>query len=120
MRQLGRQRPTPLPVQALDHATGYMMAAAAAFGLARRLESGRGCEARASLARTGLLLTRHAASPDAPLRPEQPEDRGDWLEKTVWGPARRLKPPVLVDGAPMRWERAARPIGADEPIWAAV
>ena len=28
MRQPGRDRPTPLPVQALDHATGYLLAAA--------------------------------------------------------------------------------------------
>ena len=36
---LASDRPTPLPVQALDHATGYMMATAAVFGLANRLKS---------------------------------------------------------------------------------
>jgi len=49
-------RPTPLPVQALDHATGYLMAAAAVRGLAERLKTGRGFEARTSLARVAGLL----------------------------------------------------------------
>jgi hypothetical protein len=29
MRRFNMDKPTPLPVQALDHATGYLMAAAA-------------------------------------------------------------------------------------------
>lgn len=43
-------KPTPLPVQALDHGTGYLMAAAAITLL------GRGGSARLSLARTAKLL----------------------------------------------------------------
>src|SRR5262249_13189705 len=39
MRAYGKDRPTPLPVQALDHATGYLLAAAALRGLARRREA---------------------------------------------------------------------------------
>src|SRR4051812_33965644 len=56
MRTLGRDRPTPLPVQALDHATGYLMAACAITGLANRRAGGRGSRWRASLARTAELL----------------------------------------------------------------
>jgi hypothetical protein len=37
MRQLGRDRPTPLPAQALDHAPGYIKAAAAIRGPTRRV-----------------------------------------------------------------------------------
>ncbi|MDE2576665.1 MAG: CoA transferase, partial [Rhodospirillales bacterium] len=48
--------PTPLPVQALDHATGYLMAATAIAGLARRRAHGHGTAARLSLARTAWLL----------------------------------------------------------------
>jgi hypothetical protein len=40
MRALGRDRPTPLPVQALDQATGSSLAAAAVRGLRERLERG--------------------------------------------------------------------------------
>ena len=34
MAMAGVDRPRPLPVQALDHATGYLMAAAVLYGLA--------------------------------------------------------------------------------------
>ena len=46
MRRFGADRPEPLPVQALDHAAGYVMAAAALVGLTQRLASGRAFEAK--------------------------------------------------------------------------
>ena len=49
-------RPGALPVQALDHATGYGAAAAAVTLLTRRRESGAGGSARLSLARTAEEL----------------------------------------------------------------
>ncbi|HEU5374244.1 MAG TPA: CoA transferase, partial [Ktedonobacteraceae bacterium] len=52
MVEAHQNRPFPLPVQALDHATGYLLAAAAVHGLIRRITDGRGLEVRASLART--------------------------------------------------------------------
>src|SRR5262245_45162014 len=56
MKLLGKDRPTPLPVQALDHTTGYLMAAAAICGLAQRAATGQGYTAHTSLARTAQLL----------------------------------------------------------------
>ncbi|AWB23515.1 acyl-CoA transferase [Methylobacterium currus] len=114
----GADRPVPLPVQALDHATGYLMAAACLRGLTRRLATGRGCVARLSLARTAALL---AAAP-APRPEEQPAapERADFAEApepTGWGPALRLHPPVALDGVPMRWDRPAGPLGAAAPAW---
>ena len=50
MRLLGRDRPTPLPVQALDHATGYLMAFAAVSAIALRRKTGRSAHARSRLA----------------------------------------------------------------------
>ncbi|MEG9527591.1 MAG: CoA transferase [Hyphomicrobiales bacterium] len=114
------EAPVPLPVQALDHATGYMMAAAILRLLARRLSDGTGGRARLSLARTAALLV--AAGPGAPDQPpvaEAADDRAPEIEATAWGPARRLLPPATVPGAPMRWARAARRLGDDAPAWAA-
>jgi crotonobetainyl-CoA:carnitine CoA-transferase CaiB-like acyl-CoA transferase len=115
MRGFQRDRPTPLPVQALDMATGYVMAAAALRGLSLRRSTGQGMEARASLARMAtLLMSPHpfkAASP-APLAPETPADWDETVEETAWGPAQRLRAPVLVEGCAMRWDRAAGPLGA--------
>ena len=109
-------RPVPLPVQALDHATGYMMAAAVLRLLACRLRDGTGGRARLSLARTAAFLTAAGpAIPDEPLAPEDADDFDAEIEATAWGPARRLRPPVVVAGHPMRWARAAHRLGDDAP-----
>ena len=52
----GGWRPGALPVQALDHATGYGAAAAAILLLASRRRTGRGGAAKLSLARTAEEL----------------------------------------------------------------
>ncbi|MGH1572882.1 CoA transferase [Methylobacterium sp. P31] len=112
--------PVPLPLQALDHATGYMMAAAVLRLLARRLSDGSGGEARLSLARTAALLTEAGpAAPVPPFAPETDADRAAEIEATSWGPALRLRSPAVVPGAPVRWARAARRLGDDAPAWAA-
>ncbi|WP_199902497.1 CoA transferase [Azospirillum sp. B4] len=67
MRLLGRDRPTPLPVQALDHATGYILAAMALRGLALRRRTGQGVQGRTALAATArLLMAGGARATDAP------------------------------------------------------
>jgi hypothetical protein len=116
---MAADRPVPLPVQALDHATGYMMATAALRLLARRRADGRGGRARLSLARTAALLIEAGLGAPAPLcATETADDRAPALEATPWGPARRLRPPIAVAGVPMRWDRAARRLGDDAPAWA--
>jgi len=118
MRALQRDRPTPLPVQALDHATGYLMAAAAIRGLTERLRVGRGFEARTSLARTAALLT---SGPTAdPSTSAGPASEGDWSDETEhsgFGPLRRLRAPLEIDEAPMHWDRPASRLGAAPPEW---
>lgn len=118
MRRAGKERPTPLPVQALDHATGCIMAAAAIRGLSQRLQTGAGSMARVSLARTAALLTS-VAPPDrtGPLRKPDAGDLKEGLEATPWGPARRLRPPATVEGAAMRWDRPAAALGSSPPVW---
>jgi crotonobetainyl-CoA:carnitine CoA-transferase CaiB-like acyl-CoA transferase len=117
MRRLGRDRPTPLPVQALDQATGYLMAAAVIRGLTARLDSGAGLEARASLARTASLLVSGDQTSASDLAPETDADWNANLEQTAWGPARRVRAPVAVEGAPMQWDRPAGPLGAAQLNW---
>jgi len=119
MRRWGRDRPTPLPVQALDHATGYVMAAAAVRGLTGRLATGSGCTVRASLAGTAALLTSMPAGEPVPLAPETPDDLAEATEATAWGPARRVQPPCSVEGAPMRWNLPASALGSAAACWTA-
>ena len=110
--------PVPLPVQALDHATGYLLACAALRGLTQRLQGGLGSHWRASLARTGqLLLERRRTGPAAPLAAESEADFLPTPEVTAWGPARRLRPALSLDG--LVWQHAlpAGPLGSSPARW---
>nr|WP_315259396.1 CoA transferase [uncultured Duganella sp.] len=120
MQSRGAGKPLPLPVQALDHATGYLMAAAVVRALIARLAEGRTLRARLSLARTAKLLT------DAPppvshgiLAPPTATDFAAAPEQTGWGMARRYRPPVAIPGVPMRWDRPAASLGASAAHWTA-
>ena len=117
MRRLGRDRPTPLPVQALDHATGYLLAAAVVRGLTLRARSGAGCATRASLARMAMLLTGAPMDAQGAMAAETLEDQAPAIEATTWGPAHRLMPPVTVEGAPMQWVYPAGPLGNAPAAW---
>jgi crotonobetainyl-CoA:carnitine CoA-transferase CaiB-like acyl-CoA transferase len=113
-----KDRPTPLPVQALDHATGYLMAAAAVRGLVERLDTGRGCEARASLARTAqLLLDGPIEDRTADLPPASAHDWSAPVEATPFGPARRLRAPVTTPDAEMHWDHGAVALGSATAAW---
>jgi hypothetical protein len=118
MRRFRSDRPKPLPVQALDHAAGYVMAAAALRGLTLRLSEGAGFEGRTSLARMAALLTSAPGeSAGAAFALLGDDDYAPAAEATAWGQARRLKPPVTVDGAPVAWTLPASPLGSATPEW---
>jgi len=119
MLRSGRDRPTPLPVQALDHATGYMMAAAAIRGLTERLTQGTACANRTSLARVASLLATCPVEFESakPPLPASLSDYTDDIELSAWGPARRLRPPVTIAGLPMYWDRPATKLGSSPARW---
>ncbi len=111
-------KPVPLPLQALDHATGYLVAASALRALSERLKSGRGGSARLSLARTAALLMAAGQVPEqAALRPEETNDQGLLVEQTAWGPAHRLLTPVSISGTPLQWDLPAGELGAHRAQW---
>ncbi|WP_442941855.1 CoA transferase [Nocardia sp. NBC_00416] len=59
--------PGALPAQALDHASGYLLAAGVVDALAARSADGRGRDVRVSLARTATwLLSERGRTPDHP------------------------------------------------------
>ncbi|HKV53167.1 MAG TPA: CoA transferase [Candidatus Binataceae bacterium] len=118
MRWRAADKPVPLPVQALDHATGYLMAATAIRGVTRRLIRGNGMEARLSLARTAKLLVEAGAGHTAEaLAPETSADSSSTIENTDWGAAQRLNPPIMIAGTPIRWDYPASKLGSAEPGW---
>lgn len=119
MQASGADKPKPLPVQALDHGTGYLMAAAAVRGITERLKTGRGAQARLSLARTAQFLLDHATPNDTTkLATETPADLDPWPEHTTWGEARRVRWPVAMEGCEAKWNCAASPLGSSSPKWA--
>lgn len=114
----GTDQPTPLPVQALDHAAGYLLAAAAVRAVRHRLDTGVGVGARLSLARTAkLLMDGPDGSFDAVLAPLSDADWNPVAEETSWGPARRLMAPCGLDGVAMEWNSVATPLGSSPPCW---
>jgi crotonobetainyl-CoA:carnitine CoA-transferase CaiB-like acyl-CoA transferase len=118
MQASGADKPKPLPVQALDHGTGYLMAAAAVRGITERLKTGRGMQARLSLARTAKFLIDHATPNDTTaLAAETPADLDPWAEHTTWGEARRVLWPVALEGCEAKWRYAASPLGSSLAEW---
>lgn len=117
MRWKSSDKPTPLPVQALDHATGYLMAASAIRLLAQRLSDGTGGSARLSLARTAKLLIEQGAGPDESLRGEDQQDLGMLVEQTSWGPAHRLQVPLKITATPLQWALPATELGSHPAQW---
>ncbi|MBK7948020.1 MAG: CoA transferase [Deltaproteobacteria bacterium] len=111
-------RPTPLPVQALDHAAGYLMAAAVLRGLRLRRDAGLAASARLSLARTASLLT--AGPPDTAsgaLAAEEPSDLAPGVEDTTWGAARRLRVPLRIAGLNGESGTPACALRSGPPAW---
>lgn len=92
-----RWRPGALPVQALDHATGYGMAAAAMALLAARPERGAG-SAALSLARTAHALLDGGPPPDERVQPLVLETVA---ADTPHGRVECVRPPVSLDGVPV-------------------
>lgn len=119
MEASGADRPIRLPVQALDHATGYLLAAAVLKALDER-RRGRILSARLSLARTASLLTSHrpTAPPMEPLR-EGPDDVAPAVEATAWGPARRTRFPLSIEGIAPWFPHRAGKLRSARPEWSA-
>jgi len=114
------EQPVPLPVQALDQAAGYLMAATVIRGLTARLQEGTTLSARLSLARTACLLTEHPEVAAEPLfTGVQEADYNPELEPTAWGPAARLRPALEIGELRLHWERPATRLGSANAAWAA-
>jgi crotonobetainyl-CoA:carnitine CoA-transferase CaiB-like acyl-CoA transferase len=112
-------KPTPLPVQALDHATGYLMAAAALSALTSAALGQPVANAQLSLARTAELLTAMTEAPSGPvITGAEPGDYSDRSELSGWGPGYRLRPALSLHQTPMHWDRPAGKPGSSTPSWA--
>ena len=115
----GSDRPKPLPTQALDHATGHLMAFAAMTALARRATVGGSWHVRASLAQTGHWV-RGLGRIDGLGGPEpKPADIRDRLEETASGFGRltAVRHAAEMAETPPHWARPSVPLGTHPPAW---
>lgn len=112
-------RPGALPAQALDHGTGYLLAAAVLRALTLRQEDGAGRLIRLSLATTASWLTTGLTPPAPSPAGSAPYDPAPWLTGTdsPLGRLRHALPPVRFTGSPADWSRPPGPLGADRPVW---
>jgi hypothetical protein len=112
----GADHPVPLPVQALDHACGYLTAAAVGRALTRRAAESVVSRIRLSLIGTANLLW---SLPRPAMRPPMPNP-GDFAltdALTAWGPARRVPLPGAIAGIDPQWRVEAGPLGRHRPAW---
>jgi crotonobetainyl-CoA:carnitine CoA-transferase CaiB-like acyl-CoA transferase len=115
----GADKPFPLPAQALDHAAGYLIAAAVCRALVRRVAEGRASDVRTSLARVAKLLTDLGDSGDPRAADLSIEEAARWREpaKTAYGAIARVRCPGKIEGVEARWEIGAGPLGVAAPQW---
>lgn len=102
-------QPGVLPCQLLDHAAGYLLAAAALEGVHRQRQSG-GCPA----ASVSLVGVAEEVLQRPPLR-EGDIDPEPWL--TRYGDVTVVQPPGSLSGQPLRWSGPPAAYGADPPAW---
>jgi hypothetical protein len=117
----GRERPKPLPAQALDHATGWLAALGAVTALRRRQREGGSWIVDVALARTALWLDGLGRVPgglDVP-DPAGPGDVTDLLAVTdsPFGRLTHVRPVGHLDGHPPVWSTPPVPLGSHEPAF---
>ncbi|MFE2135382.1 CoA transferase, partial [Streptomyces sp. NPDC059466] len=112
-------RPGALPAQALDHGTGYLLAAAVLRSLTERSREGGTRLVRLALARTAAWLVDGLPRP-AEERSEASYDPGPWLTGTDsdLGRLTYARTPVSFTGGPADWARPPGPWGTDAARWA--
>ncbi|MYV37942.1 hypothetical protein GT030_03410 [Streptomyces sp. SID1328] len=110
--------PGALPAQALDHGSGYLLAAGILRALVERSRDGRGRLVRLALARTAHWLTDEAGRDPCPGGPDY-EGPDAWLAErdSPLGRLRYARPPVSFTGGPADWATPPVAWGSSPAAW---
>ncbi|TQL23291.1 CoA transferase [Streptomyces sp. SLBN-134] len=111
-------RPGVLPAQALDHGTGYLLAAGVLRAVGEQVEAGGSRVVRVALARTaGWLLAGASRGDGVPSSGDVAV--GGWLSEreSALGRLRYALSPVVFEGGPRDWGRGPGSWGADPARW---
>jgi crotonobetainyl-CoA:carnitine CoA-transferase CaiB-like acyl-CoA transferase len=118
----GLDGPKELPVQMLDHATGYLMAFGAMMARARQAREGGSWLVRVSLAQTGRWLWNLGRVADGLKTPDlKAETIKPLLEElpSGFGPLSSVSHAATLSKTPAFWARPAMPLGSHSPEWPA-
>ncbi|MFJ3230544.1 CoA transferase [Streptomyces sp. NPDC086787] len=110
-------RPGALPAQALDHGTGYLLAAAVLRSLTEQSYDGGSRLVRLALARTGAWLTRGVGHGPAGGTLYDPTDVRLLERDSPLGRLRYAPPAVSFADGPADWAHPPVPWGSDAPRW---
>jgi crotonobetainyl-CoA:carnitine CoA-transferase CaiB-like acyl-CoA transferase len=113
----GEGKPRPLPMQILDHASGYLIALGASAALCRQQREGGSWHVQVSLAQTGQWLRRLARVPDGFKAP--PLEREPYLETLAsgFGELRAIRHSARLERTPAAWRWPSMPPGSAPPQW---
>jgi crotonobetainyl-CoA:carnitine CoA-transferase CaiB-like acyl-CoA transferase len=119
----GGEGPKELPCQALDHASGYLLAFGAIMARLRQASEGGSWLVRVSLAATGRWIwnlgrVENGLSGRLPLRDEV----ADLLEDSAspFGVMRAVRHAAQLSTTPAGWTRPSVPLGTHPPVWPSV
>jgi crotonobetainyl-CoA:carnitine CoA-transferase CaiB-like acyl-CoA transferase len=116
----GEEKPRPLPCQANDHASGYLLAFGAMAALHRRATEGGSWHVRVGLAPTAQWIRNLGRLHDVLSAPDlSPEDIADRLEEIESGFGRLtvVRDAPRMSRTPPAWTRPSVPLGTHTPIW---
>ncbi len=122
LQSAGEGRPGVLPCQLLDHATGYLMAAAALLGVRERSRNGGSHILRLSLAATANQLLR---TPRSALVQEAKSTAAyeDWTAQVRMSDGTTISavtPPGAYDSVPLGWPEPVSVYGHETASWNAL
>jgi crotonobetainyl-CoA:carnitine CoA-transferase CaiB-like acyl-CoA transferase len=109
-----------LPAQAIDHATGYLMAFAIMMALLRKSREGGSWHVRASLAQTGHWLKSLGRLENGFACSEPAGEEIKALSDEMDTPAGRLsfiRHAARLSETPAFWVRPSVPLGTHAPVW---
>lgn len=111
--------PGAMPVQALDHATGYLIAAAVLRAVTQRIKEGGGWHAELSLAQTAAWLLNQPVTARATDRTKalDSKSRNMATRDTALGTLRYVLSPIQVDGLSRDWAHPVHRQGSDPATW---
>ena len=116
----GEQAPRPLPLQILDHASGYLLACGALMARLRQLDEGGTWLVDVSLARTAHWL-RDLGRVDNGFAVTEPSDTmlARLCDQVPSGYGMLTCPQhaARLTRTPARWARPSVPFGTDQPRW---